>query len=365
MALIDLQSVLGKTGLGGAAGLTPILDRLSGVLTGCLPPFIRRALVRRDRRLLIEPEGRSARLMMVIGEERSLVGELDLDGQRPVPDRLEVARQPSPKRILMMPSGAVLTRVVSLPGQVRSSLGQVIRYELDRLSPFQASEVLYDFAIRPGPKGAARVHIDLAICRRDLAEPWITRLREHGAPVERIAWEGAWPSANLLPPSERPKPKLDLLSLDKLLWILIVLLLASALIGPLWQQHYRLEQLEAEVRSARSEALAVDDLRQELERARLGSTVVLQQKWDDPNLLVLFRELTDRIPDDTWLQTLDYNNGQVELRGESGQATALIAVLEQAPGIDEVSFRSPVTQVPQTGKERFNISLRFTRVETP
>jgi general secretion pathway protein L len=75
----------------------------------------------------------------------------------------------------------------------------------------------------------------------------------------------------------------------------------------------------------------------------------------------MLRELSDRIPDDTWIQTLDYNNGQVELRGESGQATALIALLEGAPGIDEVAFRSPVTQVPQTGKERFNISLRFSR----
>ncbi|NCA70797.1 MAG: fimbrial assembly protein, partial [Sphingobacteriia bacterium] len=90
-------------------------------------------------------------------------------------------------------------------------------------------------------------------------------------------------------------------------------------------------------------------------------TAVLQQKWDSPNLLLMLRDLTDLLPDDTWLQTLDYNNGELELRGESAQATALIGMLEQAPGFEQVSFRSPVTQVPQTGKERFNISLRLTR----
>jgi general secretion pathway protein L len=203
--------------------------------------------------------------------------------------------------------------------------------------------------------------VDLAICRRDLTETWIKRLRDAGAPIDRLTWNGAWPSANLLPLAERPKHRLALFSLDKLLWIAATLLVALVLIGPLWQQKRTAEKLDADVRAARVEAVAVDDLRQELERARLGSTAVLQQKSDSPNILVLLRELSDRIPDDTWIQTLDYNNGQVELRGESGQATALIALLEEAPGLDDVSFRSPVTQVPQTGKERFNISLRFSR----
>lgn len=330
-------------------------------LIACLPGRIQLLLAHLDRRLLIEPTGSKAQLVLAIGEQREPAGELDLDASMPLPEITQSSHDAAPKRVLMMPSDSILTRSVSLPAQVRGNLPQVIRYELDRLSPFQARDVLYDFALRPGPKAAPRLTVDLALCRRDLVEVWIKRMRDAGAPIDRISWTGAWPSANLLPVAERPKHRLAVFRLDSLLWVAAVTLLIAALIGPLWQQRQYASMLDAEVRRARVEAVAVDDLRQELERARLGSTAVLQQKWDEPNILVLLRELSDRIPDDTWIQTLDYNNGQVELRGESGQATALIALLEQAPGIDEVTFRSPVTQVPQTGKERFNISLRFSR----
>jgi general secretion pathway protein L len=363
MSLSDRLKLLGQLPTGSAAGLDDIYRVVRRTLVVCLPVQVRRLLARRDRRLVIEPgpEGSKARLFLTTGEEREPVGELELDASIPLPEITRSGPDHAPMRVLMMPPEDILTRSVSLPAQVRANLPAVIRYELDRLSPFQAGDVLYDFVAKPGPKGASRLRVDLALCRRDLAETWVKRLRDADAPIDRIAWDGAWPSANLLPPAERPKRRLALFSVDKLLWSATVLLIAVALVGPMWQQKRIADALDADVRRARAEAVAVDDLRQELERARLGSTAVLQQKWDAPNILVLLRELSDRIPDDTWIQTLDYNNGQVELRGESGQATALIALLEQAPGLDEVSFRSPVTQVPQTGKERFNISLRFSR----
>jgi general secretion pathway protein L len=363
MALIDRDKFFGKVSSGAATTLDEIYGSLRRSLVACLPGRLRRILAGRDRRLVIEPEASKARLSMLAGQEREPVGEIDLDGKIPLPDIARQGHDRTPTRVLMIPHGSILTRSVSLPAQVRANLSQVIRYELDRLSPFQASEVLYDFTPRPSPKGAARLNVDLALCRRDLADGWVKRFRDAGAPIDRITWAGAWPSANLLPPAERPKRRLSLFSLDKLLWTSVALLIAATLVGPLWQKKRIAEALDVEVRRARIEAVAVDDLRQELERARLGSTAVLQQKWDEPNILVMLRELSDRIPDDTWIQTLDYNGGQVDLRGESGQATALIAVLEQAPGMDGVSFRSPVTQVPQTGKERFNISLRFSRTE--
>ena len=134
---------------------------------------------------------------------------------------------------------------------------------------------------------------------------------------------------------------------------------------PLWQKARILESLEAEVRRARTQAVQVDDLRKELERARQGSTVVLQQKWEQPRIIDMLRELTDRIPDDTWVQSLEYQNGEVQVRGESGQVTALATgFLEAAPGINGVSFRSPVTQVARTGKERFNLAFTYSREQS-
>jgi general secretion pathway protein L len=144
-----------------------------------------------------------------------------------------------------------------------------------------------------------------------------------------------------------------------LLTALVLILLVATVVTPLWQKARLLESLDAEVSRLRGQAIEVDDVRQELEKARQGSTVVLQLKWDEPRVIDLLRELTDRIPDDTWVQSLEYQNQEVQLRGESGQATALIGLLEGAPGFEGVSFRSPVTQVARTGKERFNLAFTF------
>jgi general secretion pathway protein L len=53
------------------------------------------------------------------------------------------------------------------------------------------------------------------------------------------------------------------------------------------------------------------------------------------------------------------------MRGESTRATALIALLEKSAGVHGVSFASPVTQVAQTGAERFNITFQYTRPNPP
>ena len=263
----------------------------------------------------------------------------------------------------MLAAGAVLCRRTSLPSQVRNNLAQVLLYELDRLSPFRPEQGVYDSLLVSGGKGEPRLTLDLALARRDLVDAWLKRLREAGSPVDQITWEGGWPQANLLALAERPRRRQPLLDPGKLLLALILLLGAAALVTPLWQQSRILETLESEVRKARTAAGQVDQVRQELERARRGSTEVLRQKAELPRMLSMLRELTERIPDDTWVQSLEYANGEVQVRGESGRATALIGLLEGAPGISGVSFRSPVTQVAQTGKERFNLAFNYKRTE--
>ena len=85
-------------------------------------------------------------------------------------------------------------------------------------------------------------------------------------------------------------------------------------------------------------------MREALERARLGSVAVLERKRDYPQMTELMLELTELLPDGTWVQTLNYRDGAVDLRGESTQATALIGLLERGAGINNVTFRSPVMQ---------------------
>jgi general secretion pathway protein L len=362
MTLIQNLMKLGNS-LGGGRmhrGAETASGRSAERYIACLPTAIRRYLASRDRRLIVNPDGPAARLWLTAGETQESLGTLQIDGRDPLP---AAARQGTKEQrrqtVLMLPAPAVLTRRTSLPSQVRDNLVQVLRVELDRLSPFLPEQVVYDYRIVSGGKGEARIGVELALTRRDLVDGWLRRLREAGAPADQVTWDGAWPRANLLAPAERPRRRQPLLDPNLLLLALPLLLGAAALVTPLWQKSQTLATLEAEVRNARTQAVQVDQVRQDLERARRGSTEVLRQKWEQPRMLAMLRELTERIPDDTWVQSLEYQDGEVQLRGESGQATALIGLLEGAPGISGVSFRSPVTQVARTGKERFNLAFAY------
>ncbi|EXJ17108.1 PilN domain-containing protein [Imhoffiella purpurea] len=356
--------------VGGLSRSAPIplgsSEVLGERLFGCLPVAARDALARRHRRLVLELAGDMARVSQLIGHQRDYLGDIALEGPVGLPSSFyELAKEQSSTIELVLPKSAVLLRPVSFPSQVKTNLAQVIRYELDRLSPFRADEVMFDFVSQGNARHSEKLSLELAICRRDILEPWIQRFSDLGAAVDRIHWVGSWPRANLLPPDQRPRRRRLHIGLGMVLWILVILSTAVAMATPIWQKSRVLEDLETELKRARSQAVAVDELRQELERAREGSTAVLQRKVDQPPILELLRELTDRLPDDTWIQNLEFNDGQVDLRGESGQATALIALLEQTPGIDDVSFKSPVTQIARTGKERFYISFSFNRREGP
>jgi len=356
---LDLQSV---------PGLDRLIDKARHwreQALQCLPRAVRLWVARRRPVLVVAADGDDAELLQELLGEREPVGALDLRTSGLASPVAAGPRRRWTARVLELPAAAVLTRSVQLPLQVRDHLHRVIGFEIDRLTPFQAPDVYYDARIRGSVAQGSKLDVELAVCRRDRAADWLERLREAGIPATHLRWQGAWRGANLLPPSERPRTSYLGAVLTGLLVAGILLLLGAVLISPIWQKQQEHEALERELRSVRVAAEQVGTVREELERARLGSVEVLTRKREQPRMTDLLRKLTDRLPDNTWVQTLNVRDGDVDIRGESGQATALIGLLEQADGISQVSFRSPVMQVAQTGNERFHITFNYARPEEP
>lgn len=360
MALSDTLGRLRPPVLQGArAGA--LLDAARAQLSACMPRRLRRWLAARRPVLVVSPAGERAAVSRQIVDEREPIGSADLPTGGDLPAVVTGPKQRWSEIVLELPAEAVLLRTTTLPAQVRENLHGVMAYELDRLTPFTRAEVYYDARAKRTLARGAKIEVELAVCPREQAADWLRRVRESGAPASRLSWPGAWPGANLLPPAERPPPRrLDAL-LTAGLAVLVLALIAAAMISPLAQRAQEHEMLSQELRQVRAKAQQVSSLREELERARLGGVQVLQSKREQPRMTDLLRELTDLLPDGTWVQTLNYREGSVDLRGESDQATALIALLEKGPGIRNVSFRSPVMQIGGSGSERFHIAFDYQR----
>jgi len=365
MAFTNVLQSLSLFQSGPGPGLAGLVETWREHLGACLPPRLRRWVLGPDRRLLVLPQGDLAQVILADAGERQALGEMTLITAEPLPALTPGAKGRPHRTLIVLQAGDVLRRSVSFPAQVRDNLQQVVRYEIDRLTPFQADQVLFDTNLGGTSARGDRILAELALCRRDRVDLWLQRLREAGAPVDEVTWDGAWPKANLLPSELRPRRDPGALRVALGLVATVLLLGAAVLITPLWQRDETLSSLHAEIAQARTAAQGVDKLRDDLERARQGSVAVLQRKQEQPRMIDLMRELTVRLPDGTWIQNLNFDKAEVQLRGESSQATALIALLEKSAGVHGVTFASPVTQVAQTGAERFNITFQYARPKPP
>jgi general secretion pathway protein L len=365
MAVTEAFRSLRVPNLTSEFSLDELLERWHDALVSCLPDRLRPLLARKDQRLIVVPNGATAKVYRMRGGEREIVGELDPQ----VPGSLQAlvvgAKGDRRGSVVVLASESILTRNVSFPAQVRNNLPQVLGYEIDRLSPFQAAQIYFDFRVSEGDAPGDKVAVELALCRRNQARDWLQRFRDAGAPAEQLTWEGAWPKANLLPPQERPNRGSGPFTPAKLLIMLVLLLAVAALATPIWQKQQIQRERAVRVAELKVQAEKVHEMHTALERARQGSVAALQRKRDQARMIDLLQELTARLPDDTWVQNLDYRNDEVQVRGESAQATALIDLLDQVPGITDVAFRSPVVQVAGSGRERFHISLKYRRQEVP
>ncbi len=343
-----------------------LLKRWRTTLLSCLPYGLRRRIALRSPVLVVIPNGDDAELLRQLGDEREPIGGIDLRTGGLLSSVIPAnPKQGWSETCIELPAAQVLHRDIALPVQVKDNLRKVVSYEIDRLTPFQVTDVYFDTRIDGTLARGTKLNVRLALCRRDLVADWLERLREGGSSASRLTWAGAWPEANLLPLEERPRPRRFGSLVGAMLSAGLLLLVSAVLMTPIIQKTRSHENLTQELRRIRTAAEEVEQVREALERARLGSVEVLNRKREQPRMTNLLRELTDLLPDGTWVQTMNYRDGETDIRGESTQATALIGLLEQGPGISAVSFRSPVMQVGSTGQERFHISLQYSQPSTP
>ena len=337
-------------------------DRWHEICFSCLPARLAEAMVARDRYITLALSSSKAQLFQNQGLERHPLAEWEEPHAAALEPFLLGKRDKALRSRIELPAEWIASRHLSLPSQARANLRQVIRYEMDRLTPFNPEQVYYDYRLLEGLGKGDRLHLELALCRREPIQPWMEWLKSAGILLERITWSHAWPAANLLPEDQRPRGGGRVLSTGSLLTLLALILMAAALAGPIWQKTQILTELDGDLGRLKGQATEVTNLREAIEAAHKGSIAVLERKSSQAAMIDLLRDLTDRLPDGTWVENLEFQGNEVQIRGVSTQSAALIGLLENAPAFSGVSFRSPVTQGRNNEGERFHIGFTFSRV---
>lgn len=293
-------------------------------------------------------------------------GELPTELVEPLLSRAAKASQV----IVLLASQQVLRKVLSLPAATEAGLGNVLRFEMDRHTPFNNDQVYFGYRILERDRRQQRLHVELLVVLRDYLDELLKRLDGLGVQPSVITlaegderWTGK--SVNLLPGSRvrsrsvgwRGNRRLQVAA------ILGLLLLAAF---PLLQQHQRAERLASELDTPKVAAERAAVVRAELQRLEAGRSYLLEQQAKAGEALRILSELTALLPDTTWLSRFELSDERVRIEGESAEASALIGLLEQSRTLYNVSYASPITSNPITQKDRFSLLAERRPVqETP
>jgi general secretion pathway protein L len=262
--------------------------------------------------------------------------------------------------VLCLPRRSILRRRVDLPLAALENLREVLAFEMDRHTPFKADEVYFDYHLLSTDRASMRLNVDLAVVTRARADEAVQRLRDWSLDPNRLeidgGLEGQSTQFNLLPASMTRANGGHFQRLTAVGAVIACLLLAVAVYVPINQKQDTLELVEARLSTARAEAAEANALSEQVPELLKRGQFVVERKNNRPAVAELLNEVTEILPDDTWLIQYGWKGDRLVLSGYSASPSKLIGLLERSELLREVRFSSPVTVDQRIGLERFNIS---------
>jgi general secretion pathway protein L len=337
------------------------LRLLGGTLLSALPATMRRQLGASRRRLLLQANGNELQLRALVDEQTTLVGSVPLDDPKLLEDlraRLDAGAASVP-RWLLLDASQVLRPQLQVPAGAEPRLREMMVHEIDRQTPFAAEQVSFEPRVvaRDAATRALRVElVVLPLARLQALLEQLGPIATGLAGVDVIAPDGTALGVNLLPAAQRVQRSDRARLLHLGLAAAVVAILFASLWITLGNRAAAHEAWSGRVAQAQREARAARKLRGALQDSVRAANFLARRRAAQPTVLEIIGDLTHRLPDDTWLEKISINDGQINLIGQSVHASTLVGVLQDSPLIHKPTLTGSVQADPRTGKERFNLA---------
>lgn len=328
-----------------------------------VPDSIKKLLGHVTEHIIVKKDEKAIVLYRVNAKGTRFLAELpnDQDNETAIEDLIRKYPQLSSAEVILeLRPSQVLSRDIQLPLAAKNSLHQVVAYELDRYTPFTADQVYYDVQITGKDTEAGQLTAQMAVIPRhkldDLCEE-LFACELHPAIARLSNSDEGLPAFNLLPSELRPSRSSVPKIVSIVVGLLLLLLLLGLLLVPLWSEQRLITDLEGELSVVSKEANEVQGLKKSVETRLRETNFLLDKKRSEPVLVHVLEDLTKRLPDGTWLTYLQYKNGNLQVRGESADASSLIALIEASPLFENTRFVSPVTRNSVANTDRFQLAM--------
>jgi general secretion pathway protein L len=292
---------------------------------------------------------------LAIGDDKPL-SELKNNFLVDIPDGVSVN--------IYLSSEQLLVSEQWMPLATEGNLENVLKYEIDRLTPFQTEQVSYGYQVKERYPENDKIKLELHVLQATYLEKLLFQLKYLGLVPDAI-WptlndeKSLTPTQNLLPVEQRPAVESIWNHKARQFGVTALILLLAVLIFPAYQFDQKISRLEQRIADVREPAVVVGSKQSLLDSRLAAQDTLIQRKNLSPGKLNIIHEVTGLLPDNTWVSRLKVSDQGVNLRGESLKASDLIELLEKSEQFKNVVFVSPITRNASTNMERYEIRMEL------
>jgi general secretion pathway protein L len=252
-----------------------------------------------------------------------------------------------------------LVRPLELPRQAIDFLDGIVRAQIDRLTPWNASDAAFGWT-RPVDVDD-RIKLSIVATARAMVSPYVNSLAGLGPNAVTVSTTVPPPeSAPVTVLTQRAQHAVGVGSLRRILASMIfaagVAAFASVTLGAM-----ALDALDSELAdvshkiAARRVAMRLGDG----SATNSAQRALAQRKQATPSSVLVLEALSKILPDHTYVTELHIEGDKLQLVGITRDAPSLIELIEQSAQFTRATFFAPTTQAPGDPGERFHIEARI------
>ena len=263
--------------------------------------------------------------------------------------RVEIVLQP--KRFLFRP--------LELPARAADFLEGIVRAQIDRLTPWSASEAVFGCspAVESGPESITTV---IAATTRKVAMTYVQAVSMFHPAAVAVCTDVAERNAGRVKVFEqKARGHLDAISLSRALLAglgataacaLLAVIAAAYIADNLGAQE---DELARQISQRRAAIRASSD-----GGDRSPIAALERRKYETPASVIVLDALTQVLPDHTYITELHLIGNKLQIVGITRDAPSLIPLIEQSPHFTRATFYAPTTRSSTDPGERFHIEAR-------
>jgi general secretion pathway protein L len=263
--------------------------------------------------------------------------------------RVEIVLQP--RRFLFRP--------LELPARAADFLEGIVRAQIDRLTPWSASEAVFGCSA-PAASGTESITTMIAATTRKVAMTYVEAVSGfHPAAIAVCTDVRERDAGRVKVFEQKARGHLDAARLSRALLIGLGVVAAAALVAATVAAYVgdNLGAQEAEL--ARQISARRAAIRAGTDGGDRSPVATLERrKYETPASVIVLEALSKLLPDHTYVTEMHLAGNKLQISGITSDAPSLIPLIEQSQHFTRATFYAPTTRSPSDPGERFHIEAR-------